>query len=330
MDASERAEVIERFNDPKSDVQVLVTSLKVSTFGLNLQGCCSDLIVVGVADNVNAMMQVIGRIHRLGQTREQRVWVLTLARSYDNILQHNQTTKMLQQVAGEANLELQVSQRQAESFDASEYQDTRILGRSIRMACQSLVQQLLGQRHSRAPKYWRDLLDLEKPLRVQQGLEIDDGSSLSPPPRSPRRRPSASPESSSSRSPGSSSSRSPESSPTRHERIRKRVHRKIKGQTTRKARVEKAKAEKALADASGSAADPAVTSTAGPPRQPSATGSGSTAKKPKGQGGSKRKRSETGDEPAPLSRRSARAKKTPATSVIPDQQETWYEQAPNS
>jgi SNF2 family DNA or RNA helicase len=104
MDASKRAAVINRFNDPNSNVRALVTRLKNSSFGLNLQYCCSDLIIMAVAENVNLILQIIGRIHRLRQVRIQCVWVITLARSYNNYLQHKQTNKMIAQLAGEADV----------------------------------------------------------------------------------------------------------------------------------------------------------------------------------------------------------------------------------
>lgn len=187
MDAGERAHAIELFNDPGSTVQALVTSLKVSTFGLNLQGCCSDLVVLGVADNVNAMLQVIGRIHRLGQKKQQRVWLVTLARSYDNILQHGQTIKMLQQMAGEANLEMKIQQQLEDDIDADLTGGAHEMGRKIREACQTLIQKLLGQRSSRAPIFWREAVDLEKPLRMIEGGKVSTSDSeLSSPPATPR------------------------------------------------------------------------------------------------------------------------------------------------
>jgi hypothetical protein len=63
MDADERVAVINRFNDLNSNVRALVTGLKNSSFGLNLQYCCSDLIIMAVAENINLILQIIRRIH---------------------------------------------------------------------------------------------------------------------------------------------------------------------------------------------------------------------------------------------------------------------------
>jgi SNF2 family DNA or RNA helicase len=69
MDAGERVAVIDRFNNLNSNVRALVTGLKNSFFGLNLQYCYSDLIIMAVAENVNLILQIIRRIYRLRQVR---------------------------------------------------------------------------------------------------------------------------------------------------------------------------------------------------------------------------------------------------------------------
>jgi hypothetical protein len=63
IDAGERAVVINRFNNLNSNVRALVTGLKNSFFGLNLQYYCSDLIIIAVAENVNLILQIIRRIY---------------------------------------------------------------------------------------------------------------------------------------------------------------------------------------------------------------------------------------------------------------------------
>ena len=51
-------------------------------------------------------LQALGRAHRIGQSRFQRVWIITQDHSYDQLLQAAQTKKMLQQIAGEGLIEL--------------------------------------------------------------------------------------------------------------------------------------------------------------------------------------------------------------------------------
>ena len=104
MDASERKTLIDEFNDSESFMHVLICSLKSSNSGLNLHHCCADVIILCMAENISSLMQALGRIHRLGQKKIQRVRIITLDHSYDQIMQFNQTTKMLQQVAGEGRI----------------------------------------------------------------------------------------------------------------------------------------------------------------------------------------------------------------------------------
>ena len=167
MDAGERATAIDRFNDPNSDVDVLTTSFASSSFGLNLQSCCGNLIIMAVAQNVNLVLQIIGRIHRLGQTRIQRVWIVTLARSYDNYLQYEQTNKMVAQLAGEADV--QVVDEIVDDGAESDLDDAAGIrkGRQIRHQCKEMIRRLLGQRVSRAEEHWGDRQDLEAPWSVR-------------------------------------------------------------------------------------------------------------------------------------------------------------------
>lgn len=162
MDSGERAIVIDQFNNPNYPVDVLVTSLKASTFGLNLQNCCSDLIIMAVAENVNVIIQVLGRLHRLGQTRVQRIWIIVMANSYDNRLQWDQTMKAIGQFAGEAAVTVPEDEIEDSQSDLDHRQDTR-KGTIIRTQCATMIRRLLGQRISRADRAWADKNDLKKP-----------------------------------------------------------------------------------------------------------------------------------------------------------------------
>lgn len=55
------------------------------------------------------VMQALGRAHRFGQQRFQRVWIVTQDHSYDQLLQASQTRKMLQQIAGEGLIEINIT-----------------------------------------------------------------------------------------------------------------------------------------------------------------------------------------------------------------------------
>lgn len=76
-------------------LHALLMNIKSSNSGLNLHHNCSDIIIVCVAENVNLVLQVLGRVHRITQKLPQRIWIATIDHSYDQILQCFQTTKMV-------------------------------------------------------------------------------------------------------------------------------------------------------------------------------------------------------------------------------------------
>lgn len=73
--AGNRAAVAE-FNDPQSKCQVLNTTYVCGGTGLNVHECCNVVILIEPAPNFNLEMQAIGRVHRLGQVKPQRVYRL--------------------------------------------------------------------------------------------------------------------------------------------------------------------------------------------------------------------------------------------------------------
>jgi SNF2-related domain/Helicase conserved C-terminal domain len=177
MDAGERASAVDQFNDPNSDVNSLLTSTKASTYGLNLQHNCSDLIIMCVTENINMVVQILGRIHRLGQGSIQRVWIVTQARSWDNILQYDQTHKMISQLAGEAKVEVPTEDDIEDSESDLDHRHDRFKGSEIRRQCENLIMRLLGQKTSRGGEMWADRENLGRPWEEGPGekerLEID-------------------------------------------------------------------------------------------------------------------------------------------------------------
>jgi Helicase conserved C-terminal domain len=191
MDAGERAATIDRFNDPNSDIDVLTTSFGTSSFGLNLQYSCNNLIIMAVAQNVNLILQIIGRIHRLGQTKIQRVWIVTLCRSYDNFLQWDQTNKMVAQLAGEADVEVvdDISEEEGEKDGELDREAGMRKGKQIRDQCKEMVRRLLGQRTSRGEEVWADKEQLDKPWKPVDEDESDSGRPDPPSPGAAPRTP---------------------------------------------------------------------------------------------------------------------------------------------
>jgi hypothetical protein len=116
MDNEEKAENAARFDNRHDETMVLVSSFKASGVGLNLQHACFQIVMMAFPENINSLLQAVGRAHRLGQEHEQYIWILCCDHTYDQILQAKIANKMLAQIIGEAQLQpLQVtSQLQAE------------------------------------------------------------------------------------------------------------------------------------------------------------------------------------------------------------------------
>lgn len=99
MTANQRKEVIKRFNDPlDKSIQILVCSSRSAAESINLQKGCADIVVFDMV-SYNTLVQIAGRVHRLTQTRNQRVWILTLDRTYDQVFTASYTRNMVAQMA---------------------------------------------------------------------------------------------------------------------------------------------------------------------------------------------------------------------------------------
>jgi hypothetical protein len=165
-------------------LDALLLSIKASGAGLNLHWNCSDIIIACVAENINMVLRALGRAHRIGQLRSQRVWIVTQNHSYDQLLQAAQTKKMLQQIAGEGLIELddadfeisddQIEDKTADIIDdserrekANELRGEALLrkGRAIRAQSEDIIARMMGQRCSRLD--W----DSQKNLKLKDKAE---------------------------------------------------------------------------------------------------------------------------------------------------------------
>ena len=66
-----------------------------SALGLNIQGACHKIVILDMPDNINTVIQIGGRVHRLGQHERQFIWVVCVLGTYDQWLFANATAKML-------------------------------------------------------------------------------------------------------------------------------------------------------------------------------------------------------------------------------------------
>jgi hypothetical protein len=76
--------MIRDFNNPKHPSRVLLTSMKLASQGLNLQTCCSHVIVAEHLSSINMLIQAVSRVSRHGQRREQNVYLVAMDGSFDD------------------------------------------------------------------------------------------------------------------------------------------------------------------------------------------------------------------------------------------------------
>jgi len=132
-------------------------------------------------------MQALGRAHRIGQLRFQRVYIVTQDHSYDQLLQASQTKKMLQQIAGEGLIEIDVSDfevtaeqiasvtadiddpaDQSKVIDALKDQALWRKGQAIARQSEAIIAQMMGQRCSRLS--WADNKNLKEKDSAEQQM----------------------------------------------------------------------------------------------------------------------------------------------------------------
>lgn len=102
--AATRAETHEAFNHVDTRGTVLVTNLRLGATSMNLQKGCSDLVFLEVPESANTAAQGIGRVHRIGQTRAQNIYIVTVDHTWDQRQQARAALKMYGQIAGQAEI----------------------------------------------------------------------------------------------------------------------------------------------------------------------------------------------------------------------------------
>lgn len=186
--AEERTSACAAFNDPRSSVEILLCSLKTTSVSVNLQKSCADVVFVDIPINGNTLLQGLGRIYRIGQTRPVRAWILVLEYTYDQVLQARCAKKLLTNISGTADYNPTAEDEAAWLTEAGEEPESRPLTEdelaSIRdaKACTMYVA-CFGQctpRHE-----WTDAHDLKAKDRLpSQAMKTDprttDISSPSP------------------------------------------------------------------------------------------------------------------------------------------------------
>jgi hypothetical protein len=97
----ERTARINKFNDPASDVWVLLVTNALGSISINLQGGSSCIYVLELPIAFYILVQIMGRINRIGQKRIQRIYIPWVHHSYDQCCWHRIARKIIPSLAGE-------------------------------------------------------------------------------------------------------------------------------------------------------------------------------------------------------------------------------------
>ncbi|KAI0096176.1 hypothetical protein F4776DRAFT_669579 [Hypoxylon sp. NC0597] len=104
MGIFERNEKINEFNDPYSTIDILLTSMDLSAFGLNLHNACHKGIIVQWPWSANHLMQILGRLPRIGQKRYVEWIIYTMPGTLYDSMQTIVWSKYARQLAVESRI----------------------------------------------------------------------------------------------------------------------------------------------------------------------------------------------------------------------------------
>jgi SNF2 family DNA or RNA helicase len=102
--SEDRRRIIAQFNDPNHKVDVLLIGFKLGSYGLNFHGCCCKMIIMEYPSSIDILLHVFGRLHRLGQKKEQEIIIFFLEDSFDGKLRSFIGSKFNSKLSAEADL----------------------------------------------------------------------------------------------------------------------------------------------------------------------------------------------------------------------------------
>lgn len=160
MTLTEKNAVIAEFNDTTSELRVLVTSDRITVPSLSLQEDCFNMLFADIPEEENILKQCIKSIHRMGQRHAQKIWILTVDHTYDQVIQAKAASKYLGQLAGSLQFKPTLDEIEQAKKYLKDHGDTDRDPESyaLDLKCQTLYMQLYGQRSSRHE--WLNIDDL--------------------------------------------------------------------------------------------------------------------------------------------------------------------------
>ncbi|KAI3316762.1 hypothetical protein HD806DRAFT_516838 [Xylariaceae sp. AK1471] len=138
----ERSRIIAKFNDPKNASQILSTSMDLSAYGLNMHPSCCKGIVTQWCWSANQLIQILGRLTRIGQKRSVEWVIYNMPGTMYHRMQTTIFSKYVHQLAVEAKI------------------PKTVRGYAATLAGYSLIQKLFNMPHHLA-LCDRSILDLD-------------------------------------------------------------------------------------------------------------------------------------------------------------------------
>ncbi|KAF4996847.1 hypothetical protein FDECE_12283 [Fusarium decemcellulare] len=132
--AHERAKAVRHFNDPKTDVGVLITSLQLGAFGVNYHGACHHGIILEYPHNLPTVMHAVGRLWRLGQNKVVEWDIVYLRHAFD------------------AHLDSRMAQKYAPILVAEGQISPEIEGENRLICTYEIIRMYLGHESNRYPR----------------------------------------------------------------------------------------------------------------------------------------------------------------------------------
>ncbi|KAL7940427.1 hypothetical protein V8C42DRAFT_356270 [Trichoderma barbatum] len=99
-----KIESIRLFADPTSDAEVFVVNINIMSTGVNLHSACATGIIANLHFNAKTLLQIHGRLNRLGQTHQVRWYNLKVKNSFHDHQDRVMLTKWARQLSAECNL----------------------------------------------------------------------------------------------------------------------------------------------------------------------------------------------------------------------------------
>ena len=90
----------------QTEIKVLITSLRTTFASVNLQRAYHNIILLGFPSNINTILQALGRIFRIGQSKAGKITIVTMEYTFGHVLQHKAALKMISQLSGQTDNEV--------------------------------------------------------------------------------------------------------------------------------------------------------------------------------------------------------------------------------